>query len=220
MIAIRICFPHIFGGILDMLLKLELTPGESEHESQPNKKRRLELKHFDILPTSTSETFAQVLPLQSMMISEEIEAYSCLKYTEILQIEDIFRFNQSLSMVSKKLWVHQKGQEGFDSYETLRYCQLRWLTSAQVATSKMLETPRHQTSGWGPRCAPHRGMPGCGRWGGHAPVETLRPNDAIDISQKRFSNGLEESRISCLKFWIQNVSKKPLAETIGNPKTL
>ena len=72
-----------------MLLKLELTPGESEHESQPNKKRQLELKHFDILPTSTSETFAQVLPLQSMMISEEIDAYSCLKYTEILPLQPI-----------------------------------------------------------------------------------------------------------------------------------
>ena len=30
--------------------------------------------------------------------------------------------------------------------------------------------PRHRTSHWAPHCARHRGRPGCGRSGGHAPA--------------------------------------------------
>lgn len=37
--------------------------------------------------------------------------------------------------------------------------------------------PRHRTSHWAPHCARHRGRPGCGRSGGHAPAPLERRND-------------------------------------------
>jgi len=130
-----------------------------------------------------------VLFLQSMTILEEIELYSCLKYTEVLQIADVFRFHQSLLMGFQiNFECIKKVTRVLTLLKYLVTANLddRWTPkwpSSLIVMQSLPHSPRHQTSRWGPRCAPHRGMPGCGRWAGHVPVE--------------------ESRISCLTFWIQ-----------------